>query len=463
MEVKSKIKIVFSVRNKNIPGWPFISYDYDKESKKIIEQLEFKFPNIEFKPEYYYSEEKAKEGFADNKEYDGIVIFNLAHGTGVPRAFLERKEAGVIVDGLFGGSGDSIRAHHKIKKEKLPVITVLSSDFQNVVDAVELLTVKRKINNSKVLVFKNFGPIPKEKEELIKESVGTGSTWQRFLSGRKGMEEKLNLLKERYGVDVTIGTKDDLLSYYNNTDNNKATKIAEKWIQEAQSIVEPTKDEILKSARMYLALKTAVEDHKVDAISIDCIMMYFTGQLSAYPCLSHFQMNNDGFVGVCESDLDAILTQLVIKYVTGRPGFVSDPVIDTASNQIIYAHCMASNKPLGTKGPVAPYIIRSHAEDNKGASVQVIKPLGYTVTTIKFDILTNSMSIHNGKAVGNVNSPLACRTKLAVEVPDAQLLLDNWDTDIFSWHKVTVYGNYRKQFMNLAKLYRMNIFGEDKK
>lgn len=463
MRVKTKIKLVFSVRRKGIPGWPYISYDYDKESKKIIEQLKSKFPYIEFKPEYYYSEEKAKEGFADNQKYDGIVIFNLAHGTGVLRAFLERNEVGVIVDGLFGGSGDSIRAHHKVKKEKLPVITVASSNFQDVVDAIELLTVKKRISNSKVLVFKNFAPIPKEKEELIKESVGTGSTWERFLQGRKGMENKLNLLKERYGVNVIVGTKEDLLSYYRDIEESKATKIAEKWIQDAQSVIEPTKDEILKSARMYLALKTAVEENKVDAISIDCIMMYFTGQLDAYPCLSHFLMNNNGFVAVCESDLDAILTQLAIKYVTDRPGFVSDPVIDTASNQIIYAHCMASNKCLGPKVPSTPYIIRSHAEDNKGASVQVIMPLEYTVTTIKFDILTNSMSIHNGRAVGNVNTPLACRTKLAVEVPDAKLLLDNWDTDIFSWHKVTVYGDYRKQFINLAKLYRMNIFEEDKK
>lgn len=463
MEIKLKIKSVFSVRRKGIPGWPYINYDYNKESKRILGQLESKFPNIEFKPEYYYSEEKAKEGFADNKKYDGIVIFNLAHGTGVPKAFLEREEAGVIVDGLFGGSGDSIRSHHKIKKEKLPIITVLSSDFQDVVDAIELLKVKKRISNSKVLVFKNFAPIPKEKEELIKESVGTGSTWKRFLQGRKGMENKLKLLKDRYGVNVIVGTKEDLLSYYNATDKNKAIKIAENWINRARNVVEPTKNEILKSAKMYLALKAAVEEHKVDAISIDCIMMYFTGQLTAYPCLSHFQMNNDGFVGVCESDLDAILTQLAIKYITGRPGFVSDPVIDTASNQIIYAHCMASNKPFGSKGPSVPYIIRSHAEDNKGASLQVIMPLGYIVTTIKFDILTNSMSIHNGKAVGNVHSPLACRTKLAVEVPDVQLLLDNWDTDIFSWHKVTVYGNYRKKFINLAKLYRMNIFEEDKK
>jgi len=46
-------------------------------------------------------------------------------------------------------------------------------------------------------------------------------------------------------------------------------------------------------------------------------------------------------------------------------------------------------------------------------------PVGDVVTTVKFDIMTNAMAIHNGVAVGNVNDPKGCRTKLAVEVPDA--------------------------------------------
>ena len=47
-------------------------------------------------------------------------------------------------------------------------------------------------------------------------------------------------------------------------------------------------------------------------------------------------------------------------------------------------------------------------------------------------------------------------------MPDAQVLLDNWDTDVFSWHKVTFYGDYRKDFLNLAKLYSMKTIQEDR-
>ena len=78
---------------------------------------------------------------------------------------------------------------------------------------------------------------------------------------------------------------------------------------------------------------------------------------------------NDGLMGVCEADVFSALTNLLGLYLTGRPGFVSDPVIDTASNQVIYAHCVCSSRMLAGE-PAAPYAVRSHAECGQGASVQ---------------------------------------------------------------------------------------------
>lgn len=455
------VKLVFSVRRKCIPGWPCIEFDFDKTAQKVMGELKERFPGWKFKDEYYNSYDAAQKGFADNKNYDGIVIFNYAHGTGVTNAFMDTKQPGIIIDGLYGGSGDSIRAHHRILKENLPIITVASSDFNDTARALSLLQVRKKIAESTILLFKNFDPISQDKEQVIKESVGTGSSWKRYISGRKGMEEKLEALEKTYGAKVIIKNREDLMNYYNRTDDTEAKKIAEKWINGAIDVIEPTHEEIVKSAKMYLALKMAREECNADAISIDCIMMYFTGLLTAYPCLANHQLLNDGEVAVCESDLDSILTQLAIKYIADRPGFVSDPIVDTATNQIIYAHCMASTKCFGPNGVAQPYYLRSHSEDNKGASIQVLMPLGQKVTTVKFDIMSNSMSIHNGKAVGNVHSPMGCRTKLAVEVPDANVLLDKWDSDRFSWHKVTVYGDYRKEFVGLARLLGTEVVEED--
>jgi len=151
-----------------------------------------------------------------------------------------------------------------------------------------------------------------------------------------------------------------------------------------------------------------------------------------------------------------------MRYLTGRPGYVSDPVIDTAANQIIYAHCVATNKVYGPDGISNPYIIRSHSEDRKGASVQSLMPLGETVTTVKIKVSEKALCIHQGKTVANIEEDKACRTKLAVEA-DVQKILENWNMKVnFGWHRVTFYGNWRKHAMNLAALLGMKIIEEDK-
>ena len=178
------------------------------------------------------------------------------------------------------------------------------------------------------------------------------------------------------------------------------------------------------------------------------------------------QLNNEGLTGVCEADLDSTITQLLIRYLTGRPGYVSDPVIDTATNQIIYAHCVATNKVYGPDGLSNPYMIRSHTEDQKGASVQSLMPTGEIVTTVKVSSLNKAFSIHTGKTVANVNDDKACRTKLAAEV-DAEKILNNYHFEIFSWHRVTFYGlkiyqedkyNLCNWYMNLTRFIHPEVF-----
>lgn len=86
-----------------------------------------------------------------------------------------------------------------------------------------------------------------------------------------------------------------------------------------------------------------------------------------------------------------------MRYLTGRPGFINDPVIDTATQQVIYAHCVAPTKVYG-RGKSAHYITRSHAEDGKGASAQVIMPPNEIITTVKINVLNKKIAIHQGKA-----------------------------------------------------------------
>jgi len=195
---------------------------------------------------------------------------------------------------------------------------------------------------------------------------------------------------------------------------------------------------------------------------MDCLTLFYLGRLEAYPCLGYVELNDGGdYLGICEADVDSAATALLIKYLTGRPGFVSDPVLDLGKGEVIYAHCVAPTKVFGVSGPSSPYIIRSHAEDRRGVSVQVLLPTGHRVTTVKLNLLREAMAIHGGEAVENIDEEKACRTKLGVRA-NAEKLLEKWNRDFdFGWHRVTVYGEWRKEFKQLAKLLKLHIVEED--
>ncbi len=152
------------------------------------------------------------------------------------------------------------------------------------------------------------------------------------------------------------------------------------------------------------------------------------------------------------------ITMLVMTYLTGRPGYISDPVIDTAKNWIIYAHCVAPSKVYGPNGLSNPYHIRNHSEDRKGAAVRSLLPLGQITSTLKLNPARRQVVFHQARTVANIDEDKACRTKLAAEVKDPFKLLSEWDR--WGWHRVTFYGDLRRPVETISGLLGFEVIHE---
>jgi L-fucose isomerase-like protein len=432
--MSTKVKVIFPACAPGEPSWPYIDYDVKKKRDEVLAALGRHVPEIEFSAQILHNMEEAEQ-FVQKEDgrLDGYLVYMSALWTRIEQVFARKVRPVIIADDLYAGSGGILLTHSMIQKEHLPVVTIASSDLRDTFEAVRLFNVMRKLREARILVVTN------------QQKAGDG-------------DERV----EPLGTTVVRLGSEQLNAYYNAVDRKAARPYQEQWINEAVKMVEPDSEEVLKSARMHAALKAAMRDAGADAVTVDCLGLYYADKLPAYPCLSFFQLNNEGSTGVCEADVDSTLSQLMLRYLTGRPGYVSDPVIDPAANQVVYAHCVATNRVFGPDGASNPYIIRSHAEDGKGASVQSLMPLGEIVTSIKINPREKCFAIHNGRTVANVDDDKACRTKLAAEV-DAQTLLDNYHFELFSWHRVTCYGDYRKSCLNLARLYDLQIHEEDRR
>ena len=422
---KARIRLVFTHQPPEDATWPNIGYDYENRKNLLTQNLRQACPNIDFLPATAINTDEAKKLLDSDANIDGYVVYMLGLWTGAPQVIAESGRPTVYVDDLYGGSGEFLTAYASARRNKLKVTGVSSSRFQDVADAVNCFDCLKKLHSSVIL------------------KVGAGPDWWIHIPPKQA--------KEHFGIKITDITFEQLDQAYKNINPTEARKWADRWINNAEKVVEPKRETIEKSGAMYLAMLDLMHQHKAQAITINCLGGFYGGHMTAYPCLGFFQLNNDGLVGACEADTLSTITMLIMTYLVSRPGYISDPVVDTSKNQVIYAHCVAPNKVFGTKGAANPYHIRSHSEDRKGAAVRSLLPLGEMTTTVQFDLRKKQVLFHQAKTVANIDEDKACRTKLAAEVKgDIDKLFNHWDK--WGWHRVTYYGDLEQPVRHIAAL-----------
>lgn len=427
---KARVRLLFLYPDPKYPIWPNIGYDFEGRIKVLTDKLVRGCPGIEFLPENVMSgsEETARKILEKDGEVEGYVVYLAGCLWGVtPQTIAKSGKPMVMVDELFAGSGEFLTAYAEVKRKGGRIVAVSSSRFLDVIDAVRSIECLTRLRQSRVLV------------------VGANPD--------KGIEAV-------YGTAVQNVPFGEINEAYNTNSRNAIKICATRWIKGARKVVEPSRVEIEKSASMYLAMESLLAKYSANAITINCLGgVYSKNMVEAYPCLGFMQLDDEGKVGACEADQRSTMTKLIMTYLAGRPGFISDPVIDTAKNRIIYVHCVGPTKVFGPSGPSNPYDIRNHSEDRKGACNRSLMPLGKMTTTMLFDHKKKQVILHQGVTVENVDDDKACRTKLAVEVKgDVFKLLNYWD--LWGWHRVTFYGDLKRQVYDIAALLGFEVVEE---
>ena len=278
------------------------------------------------------------------------------------------------------------------------------------------------------------------------------------------------LLRKRLGPEVIQITPAEFVKIHETIDAKAAEKEAQAhWISQAKEIVEPSRDEIVKSCKTYLAMKQIIRAHGAQAITVKCLGG-IPIQTLGYPCLGFSKLLDEGVIGACEADMDSTLTMLMFQYAFGLPGFISDPLIDTAKNAVIHAHCVAPTKMEGATGARLPFSIRSHRDDNRGASLEVHmhQDIGQRITWAKIANLDTILV-----ATGTISEicdfdDRGCRTQLVAEVDDARAMFEKWGAGVLPndmmtlLHRVVFYGDHVANLQDMAHLLGLKVLHEGK-
>jgi L-fucose isomerase-like protein len=267
-------------------------------------------------------------------------------------------------------------------------------------------------------------------------------------------------VKKRLGADLVVVPNSRVMEIFKSIDTKAAEAEAEAyWITQAREIVEPKRPEIIESARLFLATKKLMIEEHAQAVCSRACMGNPRG------CLTFSKLNDLGMVGACEGDIDSTLTMLIFAYAFRVPGFISDPVIDTAKNAMIHFHCTSATKMDGPRGKRLPFRIRTQTDSRGGVAVEAENRVGQPVTCAKL-VNLDTMLMVTGKIIETSRSPLACRTQFAQSVPDARRLFLNWGAGVIKGdtmtllHRAVFYGDYAQPMQILHELMGFKVIEE---
>ena len=463
---KIRIRVVYSLHaeKQDRPDWPNKGFDFRPVMERINGELTKSCPGFEFLPTLATGEADAKkilEADTTAGGIDGYLVYQMNCWNRVVQTLATSGKPVLYADFQYAGSGGFLVYTAAFLRSKAANVGfVASSDIKDLIAAVQCFeTVKKSGTPSdfatatsavRTKATKQVGDLACKEDALkcLSSADCVKQLKQSKILAVRGQQS--GPAGEILGIAIVHVPFAELNDAWKAADKDESRAVADQWQKTATAVVDVSRETLEASAAMYLAEKAVMKKHGAQGITVNCLGGFYGGHIHAYPCLGFHQLNNEALVGGCECDVRSAATMLIGTTLTqGRPGYISDPVMDTAKRQIIYAHCVAANKAFGPQGAANPFQILTHSEDRQGASVRSVLPLGYMTTTLEFEQNRKEILFHRGKAVDNDPDDRACRTKLCAEpVGDFEKLFTEWDQ--WGWHRVTFYGDLKEPIYALA-------------
>jgi hypothetical protein len=471
MDRKARIYVVFSssgffgstgtYKLRYPEGKVLTNQDILDEIKKRCKGVEFVGTTEVEKPGYAVGNIQSQAG-----NLDGILYF----GT-LPQEILDMDIPKIAVFPLWSQwqSPYSVPKGKRVLTGCIPIIpdtksSVFSARLDEVARKIELVRIASTLKSLNIL----------EVTDLMLLGGYEPTSLQFQDEGRALYEKRYIDNLHQLGANITVRPQSEMFAKMDGIEGKKAKEVAEKWMEEAEDIVGTNREEITKSAKLYLTMKEMMKEYGCNAITTEGYgaFIYYPGGPIPSQGLPSSQFCTDGVIATSETLFDSLVTQQLGLLMTGFAGLNGDYVIDEGNNKAYIGHCECPFNDPYHKGKNLPFVIRNlpqypvDQQEKGGACVLVRLPANEQVTVVKFSVHDKKMSLFSGTTVdGNSLFPgwdhILCRTKAAVDT-DAKALLKNLDWKTFGNHRVVFFGDWRQQFKDMAELMGYEVVEKDK-
>jgi hypothetical protein len=443
------------------------------ENREILDRIKKENKNVEFigKTEPVKIEDAIGDIERQKESLDGVLVFSAKAGgiderlisIGLPVIGVRRLLTCCATSSFHTYKGTKVLTSYlPAHRDKNP--ENYSLRIKDIAEKLNLIVALHRMKGLKILFVTDVPPIGHYFELISLIDIGKGEYAKIYAAH----------MKETFGMGFVMLPQNEMFDRMRAVDIKEAKKVAGRWIGEATAVRGTNEDEIIKSAKLYLAVKELMERYGCGAVTVEgfgyppigwekCVEQDLP---SAGLAVSQFL--TDGTAAATETLTDCLITQQIALHITGSGGLLGDYNIDPINNTSIVCHCEGTLKPYADKRR-SPFIIRNMPffEENKGgACVETHYPVGETVTVAKISMYKKRMSLFTGETVSGEElfpywEDMLGRNKVAIKT-DAKALLENVDWNTFGFHRAVFFGDYRQQFKDLAKLIGYEVLEEDR-
>jgi len=274
------------------------------------------------------------------------------------------------------------------------------------------------------------------------------NSWE-ITSELKLIEMKINVKFE----EVSMKKLEAKIRELNGAEQMKASDLAEQLLSEALNDPQaktPEKEEIMKATRLYVAMKSIIEEHSAEALTIACGPWIKNGPV---PCVALTMFREEGIPAACQGDIDALITMILFKRASRWTSFMGGGI--KIENYLGVSHCVLSRRMLGPTEPKLPYYISDYHGRKSSPTIHTIMPEGLIVTVARVTRNLESLILTAGKVVGNLDLKDKCRNTLLIEVKNVDKVLKA--VKGVQQHFVVACGYLEKSMIALAEKAGMRI------
>ena len=188
--------------------------------------------------------------------------------------------------------------------------------------------------------------------------------------------------QKRFKHEIVEFTYPQFEKRYNEYRNNpaivaKAEAFTDRYLKMPNTKLETQRDFIVRAFLVYGIFKELLNTHKATTLTVLGCMGTMFEAANTTACLSLGWLNDEGYLGLCESDFVLVPAAILMRHVTNKPVFMHNSTFPH-KGMVTCAHCASPRRMDGVN--YHPMRIMTHYESDFGASPKVDFPIGQKVT-----------------------------------------------------------------------------------